>query len=153
MKNNINIILVIIFLALSSCSDKSIDEDPQNTRFSVLKYDAEISETLTLDLSEIELGAPKEIFYWSKDFQNPQNNIAHIFTSANFSEKKKITVQGEIKGNISLKVLGNKGFGYDSIFIPKGYKKTFGEMSQKKKIFLDHRYIAFKKLKKKTTAL
>ena len=69
------------------------------------------------------------------------------------SEKKKITVQGEIKGNISLKVLGNKGFGYDSIFIPKGYKKTFGEMSQKKKIFLDHRYIAFKKLKKKTTAL
>tara|TARA_B100000965_G_scaffold20773_1_gene15664 strand:- start:3920 stop:5227 length:1308 start_codon:yes stop_codon:yes gene_type:complete len=90
MKNNINIILVIIFLALSSCSDKSIDEDPQNTRFSVLKYDAEISETLTLDLSEIELGAPKEIFYWSKDFQNPQNNIAHIFTSANFSEKKKI---------------------------------------------------------------
>ena len=69
------------------------------------------------------------------------------------SEKKKITVQGEIKGNISLKVLGNKGFGYDSIFIPKGHKKTFGEMTQKKKIFLDHRYIAFKKLKKKTTAL
>ena len=69
------------------------------------------------------------------------------------SKKKKISVQGEIRGNISSKVLGNKGFGYDSIFIPKGYKKTFGQMSPKRKLFLDHRYIAFKKLKKKTTVL
>ena len=68
-------------------------------------------------------------------------------------ESKKITVQGEIKGNISFKVLGNKGFGYDSIFIPKGFKKTFGEMNQKKKLFLDHRYVAFKKLIKRTTVL
>ena len=65
------------------------------------------------------------------------------------SDKKKVTVQGEIKGNISSSVIGNKGFGYDSIFIPSGYKITFGQMNKKKKLLLDHRYIAFQKLKKK----
>ena len=65
------------------------------------------------------------------------------------NNKKSITVQGEIKGNISPSVIGNKGFGYDSIFIPNGYKITFGQMTKKKKLFLDHRYIAYKKLKKK----
>tara|TARA_Y100000590_G_scaffold469066_1_gene654699 strand:+ start:746 stop:2050 length:1305 start_codon:yes stop_codon:yes gene_type:complete len=90
MKNNLNIILIIFFFIFISCSEKKTNEESQNTRFSVLKYDAEISETLTLDVSEIELGAPKEIFYWSKDFQNPQNNISHISTGANFNEKEKI---------------------------------------------------------------
>ena len=47
------------------------------------KYSSEISETLTLDVSEIKLGEPREIYYWSKDFQNPQNNLGHISTSIN----------------------------------------------------------------------
>ena len=66
---------------------------------------------------------------------------------------KKITVIGEIKGNISDKILGNNGFGFDSIFIPNGHKLTFGQMSKKKKILLDHRFIAFKKLKRKINTL
>lgn len=84
-----------------------------------------------------------------------KNNKAKFVCSLTLqlSDKKKITVQGEVKGNISLRVLGNKGFGYDSIFIPKGYKKTFGQMNKKKKLFLDHRYFAFKKLRKKITVL
>ena len=90
MKNNLNIILIIFIFIFFSCSEKPIDEESQNTRFSVLKYDAEISETLTLNLSEIELSPAKEVFYWSKDFQNPQNNIGHISTSANFNKKQKI---------------------------------------------------------------
>ena len=90
MKNNTHIILIILFFILCSCSEKTIDEESQNVRFSVLKYDSEISETLTLDSSEINLGAQKEIFYWSKDFQNPQNNIGHIFTTSNFNQKNKI---------------------------------------------------------------
>ena len=51
-------------------------------------------------------------------------------------------------GNISYKILGNKGFGYDPIFIPNKFKITFGEMSKIKKMKLDHRFVAFKKLKK-----
>ncbi len=90
MKNNLNIILITFVFLFSNCSEKPIDEVSQNTRFSVLKYDAEISETLTLNVSEIELSSAKEVFYWSKDFQNPQNNIGHISTSANFNKKQKI---------------------------------------------------------------
>ena len=65
------------------------------------------------------------------------------------SQKKSISATGVIHGNISSKILGKNGFGYDSIFIPKNYKITFGQMTKKKKILLDHRFIAYKKLKKK----
>ena len=58
-----------------------------------------------------------------------------------------ITTVGIIYGNISFKILGNKGFGYDSIFIPNGSKLTFGQISAKKKMKIDHRNIAFKRLK------
>ena len=67
--------------------------------------------------------------------------------------KKKITTIGEINGNISSKILGKNGFGYDSIFIPTGYKFTFGQMGKRKKMLIDHRYLAFKKLKRKTNIL
>ena len=96
MKNNIGIIFISLTLLLFNCSEKPIDEETKNTRFSVLKYDAEISETLTLDISEVKLGKAKEVFYWSKDFQNPQNNIGHISTNVNF-DKKKIIVSGKAK--------------------------------------------------------
>ena len=43
---------------------------------------------------------------------------------------------------------GNKGFGYDPIFIPKNKKLTFGQMEQKIKFKNDHRSKAFKKIKK-----
>ena len=43
---------------------------------------------------------------------------------------------------------GNNGFGYDPIFIPIKKKKTFGEMASSRKYKIDHRYDAFKKLKK-----
>jgi XTP/dITP diphosphohydrolase len=70
-----------------------------------------------------------------------------------FSATKKITTIGVIYGNISEKILGVKGFGYDPIFIPKGSKITFGQMNKKKKILMDHRFLAFKKLKKKINIL
>ena len=38
----------------------------------------------------------------------------------------------KLKGNISKTIKGSKGFGYDSIFIPKGKTKTFGEIARKK---------------------
>ena len=70
-----------------------------------------------------------------------------------FSTVKKITSIGVIQGNISEKILGKNGFGYDPIFIPKGRKITFGQMNRRKKILMDHRFIAFKKLKKKINIL
>tara|TARA_Y100000590_G_C15721073_1_gene1013563 strand:- start:1467 stop:2063 length:597 start_codon:yes stop_codon:yes gene_type:complete len=61
---------------------------------------------------------------------------------------KSYSVKGKVYGNISAKKKGNKGFGYDPIFIPKGYKKTFGEMNPKLKMSIDHRNKAYFKLKK-----
>ena len=56
---------------------------------------------------------------------------------------KTFTSKGEVKGKISLQKKGNKGFGYDPIFIPQGHNKTFGEMDLNLKMSLDHRYKAF----------
>ena len=61
---------------------------------------------------------------------------------------KNYQSKGIIKGTISPKKRGNNGFGYDPIFIPNGYKKTFGEMKPKLKMSIDHRYKAFIKIKK-----
>ena len=65
-----------------------------------------------------------------------------------FLDKKIVCVKGIIDGSISLKPKGKNGFGYDPIFIPKGKKKTFGEISPKIKYKIDNRYNAFKKIKK-----
>ena len=69
--------------------------------------------------------------------------------SYKMTDKKIITVEGKIKGFISTKILGKNGFGYDPIFIPLSKKITFAQMNKLKKIKMDHRFIAFKKLKKK----
>ena len=68
-------------------------------------------------------------------------------------EKKIFSETGKIHGTISHRILGKKGFGYDPIFIPNFKSITFGQMSKKEKIKTDHRYLAFRKLKKKIKIL
>ena len=58
------------------------------------------------------------------------------------------SVIGKIEGYISNDIRGKNGFGYDPIFIPKRRKQTFGEMKFSNKCKIDHRSIAFKKIKK-----
>jgi len=60
---------------------------------------------------------------------------------------KNFSSQGIINGKISPRKKGINGFGYDPIFIPNGYKKTFGEMDIKLKMSIDHRFKSFKKIK------
>ena len=62
--------------------------------------------------------------------------------------KKKIYSVGKINGKISKIKKGKNGFGYDPIFIPNGYKRTFAEMSKHYKYKIDHRAKAFKKIKR-----
>ena len=62
--------------------------------------------------------------------------------------KKYFQSQGVVEGTISVKPKGIKGFGYDPIFIPRGHKLTFGQMLFSKKSKIDHRFRAFKKIKK-----
>ena len=54
--------------------------------------------------------------------------------------------EGEARGEIVWPPRGDKGFGYDPIFEPQGYTRTFGEMSHEEKLPLTHRARAFEKL-------
>ena len=65
-----------------------------------------------------------------------------------YLDKKIASVLGKVEGYISVKPKGKNGFGYDPIFIPKNKRKTFGEMSSLQKYKIDHRFVAFKKIKK-----
>ena len=65
-----------------------------------------------------------------------------------YLDKKIASVMGKVEGHISDKPKGKNGFGYDPIFIPKNEKKTFGEMSSLQKYKIDHRFVAFKKIRK-----
>lgn len=97
----------------------------------------------------------KAMKYILKKMKNKKNRSATFVCSLSFKfpEKKTINATGKIKGTISYKILGKNGFGYDSIFIPNNYNKTFGEMFKSDKIKIDHRFIAFKNLKKKIKTL
>ena len=57
-------------------------------------------------------------------------------------------VRGECRGIISPEARGKNGFGYDPVFIPRGFSKTFGELSSKAKNKISHRSKALKKAKK-----
>jgi XTP/dITP diphosphohydrolase len=65
-----------------------------------------------------------------------------------YLDKKIASVLGKVEGYISVNPKGKNGFGYDPIFIPKNKRKTFGEMSSTQKYKIDHRFVAFKKIKK-----
>ena len=59
---------------------------------------------------------------------------------------KEYSVSWICEGIISTQEIGTKGFGYDSIFIPKGEKRTFGELSMEEKNKYSHRAKALNKL-------
>ena len=97
----------------------------------------------------------KAMKYILKRMRNKKNRHATFVCSLSFKRENKriVTVEGRLNGMISNKIQGKKGFGYDPIFIPKGKKITFGQMQKSRKIKIDHRYLAFKKLKKKIKTL
>ena len=64
------------------------------------------------------------------------------------TNKEIINSVGKVEGFISPIIKGENGFGYDPIFIPIGKKITFGEMKASQKYKIDHRFKAFKKIKK-----
>ena len=68
--------------------------------------------------------------------------------SISYLNKKIICVIGKVEGKIAHKPKGTNGFGYDPIFIPNNKKKTFGQMKSSEKYKIDHRFQAFKKIKK-----
>lgn len=54
--------------------------------------------------------------------------------------------EGIVRGSITQQLYGNDGFGYDPVFVPKGYQKTFAEMDIELKNRISHRGLAISKL-------
>ena len=91
----------------------------------------------------------KELSKKDKNWKNKKVKARFICSlSICYLDKKIASVSGKVEGYISSKPKGENGFGYDPIFIPKNKRKTFGEMSSLQKYKIDHRFAAFKKIRK-----
>ena len=56
--------------------------------------------------------------------------------------------EGVVEGEIAEKAIGTTGFGYDPVFCPKGFSRTFAQMTAEEKNSISHRYKAVQKLVK-----
>jgi XTP/dITP diphosphohydrolase len=62
------------------------------------------------------------------------------------NDGKAESFEGRVDGTLVWPPRGDKGFGYDPMFVPAGYYQTFGEMDPAEKHKISHRARAFKKL-------
>jgi XTP/dITP diphosphohydrolase len=58
-----------------------------------------------------------------------------------------LAVEGRVDGALAFPPRGDKGFGYDPIFVPEGGRQTFGEIEPETKDAMSHRALAFAKLR------
>ena len=83
------------------------------------------------------------------ELKSVENRSARFKTViALYLKEELITFEGICEGEITKSKTGTEGFGYDPIFIPKGKKITFGEMKLSEKYKMDHRFRAFRKIKR-----
>ena len=91
----------------------------------------------------------KELDRKDKNWKNKKIKARFVCSLTIYTPNGKVINSiGKIEGYISPSMKGKKGFGYDPIFIPKGKKITFGQMKSSQKYKIDHRFKAFKKIKK-----
>ena len=91
----------------------------------------------------------KELFKKDKNWKKKKIKARFICALTIYNSNKEIINSvGKVEGFISPVIKGKNGFGYDPIFIPFGKKITFGEMMASQKYKIDHRFKAFKKIKK-----
>lgn len=82
-----------------------------------------------------------------KNLQGKEDRSAQFRTViALHLEGQMHTFEGIVTGKIIEEKRGEKGFGYDPIFVPDGYTTTFAEMSMDEKNKISHRGRAFKKM-------
>lgn len=76
------------------------------------------------------------------------NRKAHFKTVIAYvdSEGKPFLFEGKIDGEIMTEKIGNNGFGYDPIFKPNGFDKTFAEMDISEKKAISHRSLALQQM-------
>ena len=89
-----------------------------------------------------------------KDIELKERTAKFITVIALVTEDKEIiTMSGEVLGTIGFENIGYNGFGYDPLFVPKGYDKTFAELGEDIKNNISHRAKALEEMKKVITKL
>ena len=82
-----------------------------------------------------------------QNMQGVQNRKAQFRTAiCLILDGKKHLFEGIVKGEIIKEKRGSSGFGYDPIFVPEGYTKTFAELGNETKNKISHRALAVEKL-------
>jgi XTP/dITP diphosphohydrolase len=82
-----------------------------------------------------------------KELENIENRNARFITViALIINDNKYFFEGVVKGKILKEKRGNMGFGYDPIFMPEGYDRSFAELTAEEKNAISHRGIATAKL-------
>lgn len=95
----------------------------------------------------IEANSENNIQKLLSDLENKTNRKAQFRTSICLNlNKKQFFFNGICKGKILAKKQGEKGFGYDPVFKPEGFKKSFAQMSSEEKNKISHRGIAITQL-------
>lgn len=81
------------------------------------------------------------------NMQGKDNRNARFRTIINlFINNINYNFEGIVEGKITDREIGEKGFGYDTVFVPKGYDITFAQMSLIEKNMISHRSIAIDKM-------
>jgi XTP/dITP diphosphohydrolase len=159
---------------IKSMTDFGLNDDIEESG-STLEENAQIKaryvqEKLGMDCFADDTGLEVEVLngrpgVYSARFAGPdciaENNITKLLNelknqdnrSAQFRtvicliiEGKEYLFEGKIKGKIVENKAGVDGFGYDPIFQPNGYSKTFAEMSLEEKNTISHRALALNQL-------
>ena len=81
-----------------------------------------------------------------EEMQDKDNREAYFITVlCLYNENGAEYFEGRVYGNLSKERSGKKGFGYDPIFIPKGYEISFADMPSEEKNAISHRKNALDK--------
>jgi len=76
----------------------------------------------------------------------PNKSARFVTVIALFFKGQIHFFKGVVEGHITMQPAGESGFGYDPVFIPKGFHRTFAEMSLEEKNSISHRGKAMNKL-------
>ena len=141
-------------LEIQSLDSAAIVEDKARRAFAAVKQPVFVEDTgLHLDaLSGFPGALAKWVdksagFGWLCQSIGPDRR-AYAKTCIGFYDGTRLEVfTGRIRGRISSEVRGDNGFGWDKIFIPENFTRTFAEMSLAEKNAISHRMQAFQKLK------
>lgn len=78
---------------------------------------------------------------------NETNRTAYFTSVITYVDANaEMHFEGIVEGDIANQIMGDQGFGYDPIFIPKSYKNSFAELGYEVKNKISHRAIALKKM-------